>query len=160
MTTQRKVLLVEDNDDTRRLYSIVLRYHGFQVQEAVTGVEAVRMVRESVPDLVLMDLALPVMDGWEAARRIKADPAIRHVPVIAFSALIDCTADLRADASTFDGFIAKPVSPSELVVRVERFLELAAAPMRTAAELAAEAPLDLVGADAPPVDPSVPLTNG
>jgi CheY-like chemotaxis protein len=124
VTTQPTILLVEDDDDTRRVYSVMLRHQGFVVVEAATGAEAVEKAIADGPDLILMDMNLPAFDGWEAARRIKSDPRISAAPLIAFSALIDSIADLRRDNALFDGFIAKPVSPSELVRRVTAYLAL------------------------------------
>jgi two-component system cell cycle response regulator DivK len=125
-TTDPTILLVEDNDDTRRVYSIILRHAGFQVAEAATGAEAVRVALELAPDLILMDMNLPMLDGWEAARRIKADPAARACPILAFSALVDSIADLRREATLFDGFIAKPVTSADLIRRVSAYLHLLA----------------------------------
>jgi two-component system, cell cycle response regulator DivK len=118
------ILLVEDDADTRRVYSIMLRHSGFTVLEAASGVEAVERALAESPDLILMDMNLPMFDGWEAARRIKSDNRCATTPLIAFSAMIDSIADLRRGNATFDGFIAKPVSPSELVRRVRAYLEL------------------------------------
>jgi CheY-like chemotaxis protein len=121
---QSKILLVEDDDDTRRVYSVMLRYAGFVVVEAATGAEAVERAEAVAPDLILMDMNLPMFDGWEAARRIKSSPQTAGTPLIAFSALIDSVADLRRGTALFDGFISKPVKPSELVRRVVAYLEL------------------------------------
>jgi two-component system cell cycle response regulator DivK len=118
------ILLVEDDDDTRRVYCVMLRYAGFTVAEAATGAEAVDRASADIPDLILMDMNLPMFDGWEAARRIKSDPRTSAAPLIAFSATIDSVADLRRGNALFDGFIAKPVSPSELVRRVVAYLDL------------------------------------
>ena len=126
MTTRRTILLVEDDDDTRRVYSVMLRHAGFDVVEAATGPDAVKLAVERVPDLILMDMNLPMLDGWEAARRIRSDAGAGSAPLLAFSALIDSTADLRRDAVLFDGFIAKPVSPAELVRRVAAYVALLA----------------------------------
>jgi two-component system cell cycle response regulator DivK len=123
-TTQRTILLVEDDDDTRRVYSVMLRQAGFQVVEAATGPDAVRCALEGSPDLILMDMNLPMLDGWEAARRIRSDSRAGATPLLAFSALIDSIADLRHDSGLFDGFIAKPVSPAELVRRVSAYVAL------------------------------------
>jgi CheY-like chemotaxis protein len=123
-TTESTILLVEDDDDTRRVYSIMLRHSGFRVVEAASGGEAVERAREEHVDLILMDLNLPTFDGWEAARLIKADPDCSMAPLVAFSALIESIADLRRGSDLFDGFIAKPVTPSELVRRVRAYLEL------------------------------------
>jgi two-component system cell cycle response regulator DivK len=118
------VLLVEDDADTRRVYGIMLRHSGYTVIEAATGVEAVERALADLPDLILMDMNLPMFDGWEAARRIKSDPRSAATPLIAFSAMIDSIADLRRGSAPFDGFIAKPVSPSELARRVGAYLQL------------------------------------
>jgi len=79
------ILVVDDVDDARYLYSLYLTTHGFRVVEAADGEEAIRLVHEHPPALVLMDLGLPKMDAWEATRRIKADPRTRDVPVLAIS---------------------------------------------------------------------------
>jgi two-component system cell cycle response regulator DivK len=129
-TIQPTVLLVEDDEDTRRVYSLMLRHAGFHVVEAATGADAVQRALEDAPDLILMDMNLPMLDGWEAARRIKADARAAAVPLLAFSAVIDSIADLRREAAHFDGFIAKPVSPSELVRRVAAYFELVAPAFR------------------------------
>jgi CheY-like chemotaxis protein len=123
-TLEPTVLIVEDDDDTRRVYSIMLRHSGFRVVEAANGGEAVQRALEDTPDLILMDMNLPILDGWEAARRIKSDPHTSAAPLVAFSAVVDSIADLRRGSALFDGFIAKPVTPSELVRRVAAYLEL------------------------------------
>jgi two-component system cell cycle response regulator DivK len=112
------VLLAEDHEDTRRVYSMLLRHYGYTVAEATTGREAVDSARALAPDLILMDIGLPILDGRAAARLIKADPATHDIPLLAFSASVDSAGDLNADVGTFDGFIAKPVSPRELARRV------------------------------------------
>jgi two-component system, cell cycle response regulator DivK len=133
-TTQQRILLVEDDNDTRRVYSIMLRHAGFDVVEAATGTEAVRCAIEESPDLILMDMNLPMLDGWEAARRIKSDGRAGTAPLLAFSALIDSIADLRRESALFDGFIAKPVSPSELVRRVAAYMALLTPPVTKRSE--------------------------
>src|SRR5205085_1810499 len=122
--TSPRILLVEDHEDTRHVYGLVLRHMGFQVEEVVSGDQVLARAHSLSPDLILMDIGLPVIDGWEAARRLKASEATATIPLVAFSALIDCVADLRSDTSVFDGFISKPVSPSELVRRVRAYLDL------------------------------------
>jgi two-component system cell cycle response regulator DivK len=133
-TTQQRILLVEDDEDTRRVYSLMLRHAGFQVIEAANGPEAVRCALAEPPDLILMDMNLPVLDGREAARRIKSDARAAMAPLLAFSALVDSIADLRRDSALFDGFIAKPVSPSELVRRVGAYMQLLAPPVTKRSE--------------------------
>ena len=133
-TTQRTILLVEDDDDTRRVYGATLRHAGFRVVEAATGPDAVKIALESSPDLILMDMNLPMLDGWEAARRIRSDDRSGATPILAFSAVIDSIADLRRESTLFDGFIAKPVTPAELVRRVRAYADLLAPRLRTRAE--------------------------
>jgi CheY-like chemotaxis protein len=118
------VLLAEDNDETRRVYGLILRHFGYRVEEATSGPEAVALTRSLHPALVLMDIGLPGLDGFQASRLLKSDPYTHSVPLIAFSARIDSTADLVGGTPSFDGFILKPVSPSELVRRVAAYLTL------------------------------------
>ena len=119
------VLLAEDHDDTRRVYGLILRHFGYRVDEATTGEDAVELVKSRRPALVLMDIGLPGIDGWQASRILKSDPETTTIPLIAFSARIDSIDDL-ADRPTFDGYILKPVSPLELVRRVNAYMELLA----------------------------------
>lgn len=123
-THKPTVLLAEDHEDTRQVYGAILRHFGFDVLEAGNGAAALDCARVGHPDLILMDIGLPVLDGWAASRELKGDPRTSGIPVIAFSALIDSTADLRTDRGIFDGFIAKPVSPAELVRRVSAYMDL------------------------------------
>lgn len=117
------ILLAEDHDDTRGVYSLILRHFGFQVEEATNGLAAVEIARSTQPSLVLMDIGLPVLDGWQASRMLKSDRATADIPLIAFSARVYSTADLEGRA-TFDGYILKPISPLELVRRVQAYLTL------------------------------------
>jgi CheY-like chemotaxis protein len=117
------IVLAEDNEDTRRVYGLILRHFGYVVEEASTGPDAVRLVHEKQPSLVLMDIGLPGLDGWQASRVLKSNPATAAIPLIAFSARVDSTADLGG-RPTFDGFIIKPISPNELVRRVDAYLRL------------------------------------
>ena len=117
------VVLAEDNDDTRRVYGLILRHFGYCVEEATNGHDAVQLVRASRPNLVLMDIGLPGIDGWQASHILKSDPDTTSIPLIAFSALVDSTDDLTS-SRTFDGYIIKPVSPMELVRRVNAYMEL------------------------------------
>lgn len=118
------VLLVEDNDDARRVYGLILRHYGYRVDETDNGTDAVSLAQRARPDLVLMDIGLPGIDGWEASRLLKANPSTARIPLIAFSARVDSTADIAAGSATFDGYILKPVEPKDLVRRVNAYLEL------------------------------------
>jgi CheY-like chemotaxis protein len=117
------VLLAEDNEDTRRVYGLILRHFGYQVEEASNGLDAVELAKAWRPNLVLMDIGLPGLDGWQASRILKSDPETQAIPLIAFSARVDSTADL-AGRPTFDGYILKPISPMELVRRVNAYMRL------------------------------------
>ena len=117
------ILLAEDNDDTRRVYRMILGHYGYEVVEAASGDQAVETARQVRPNLVLMDIGLPGLDGWQASRILKSDPTTAHIPLVAFSARVDSTADLGGRA-TFDGYILKPISPSDLVRRVGAYFKL------------------------------------
>lgn len=119
------VLIAEDHEDTRRVYGLILRHFGYDVAEAATGEEAIEIARMRHPSLVLMDIGLPGIDGWQTGHILKSDPDTTHIPLIAFSARVDSTADL-AGRATFDGYIRKPVSPLELARRVGAYLDLLA----------------------------------
>ena len=128
------VVLAEDNEDTRRVYGLILRHYGYDVADAPTGEEAVATTRALHPDLVLMDIGLPGLDGWQASRMLKTDPETGCIPIVAFSARISSTADLVGSSQTFDGFILKPISPSGLVKRVDAYLGLLSAPREAGKE--------------------------
>jgi CheY-like chemotaxis protein len=117
------VLVVEDYQDAREMYAAYLHYSGFDVAEAANGVEAVEKVTELLPDIVLMDLALPRMDGWEATRRIKADARTRHIPVVALTGhALAGHADGAREAGC-DAFVTKPCLPDALVAEIRRLLD-------------------------------------
>jgi two-component system, cell cycle response regulator DivK len=118
------VILAEDHEDTRRVYCLILRHSGYRVEEALTGPSAVALTRSLRPSLVLMDIGLPELDGFQASRILKSDPSTSGIPLIAFSARVDSTADLVGGSPTFDGYILKPVSPRDLVQRVNAYLTL------------------------------------
>lgn len=124
METQgKKILLVEDNLHNRRIFSGVLTHYGFEVREAVDGQQAVTMAQEQAPDLILMDLSLPVKDGWTATREIKAIPELASVPVIALTAHAMAGDEQRALEAGCDGYLSKPISPKAVVEEVKRRLD-------------------------------------
>lgn len=119
-----RVLLVEDNDDNRTIYSTILGHYGYQVIEAENGLEGVRAAGAHHPDLVVMDISLPVMDGLEATRRIRSDPKTADIPVLAVTAHareVDRRAAIEAGCSEY---LTKPVEPRRLVAEVDRMLGL------------------------------------
>ena len=119
------ILLVEDQPDLRQLYAQQLVLSGFDVIEACNGAEAVAHTASHVPDVVLMDLSLPVMDGWEATRQLKSDGRTAHIPVVALTAH-DGSGELqRATRAGCDWFVPKPCPPDALIVEVRRVLSSA-----------------------------------
>ena len=116
------VLLVEDNEDNRVIVDAMLSHAGYRVLVATSGDAGVALARSAEPDVVLMDIALPGMDGWEATRRLKGDPATSRIPVVALTAHAmthDCE---RAMALGFDGYLAKPIEPRAVLAEVERIV--------------------------------------
>jgi two-component system, cell cycle response regulator DivK len=117
------ILVVEDFDDAREMYRDYLQFSGFRVETARDGREAIEKTRALGPDLVLMDLSLPGIDGWEATRLLKSDPATKSVLIVALSAHALATEGQRARAAGCDGFIAKPCLPPDLVEEILKYLK-------------------------------------
>jgi two-component system cell cycle response regulator DivK len=117
-----RVLVVEDNEDNRTLVVKVLSRAGYEVAEAVSGEEALEAARASRPALVLMDIHLAGMDGLEATRRLKADPLLRHVPVVALTARAMVGDREKALGAGCDGYLPKPVDVRRLPEQVASFL--------------------------------------
>ena len=117
-----KILLVEDNEDNRDMLSRRLARKGYEVALAVDGAEGVAQAAIQKPDLILMDMSLPVLDGWEATRRIKAETATRDIPVIALTAHAMSDDRDRAFAAGCDDYDTKPVELSRLLEKIETLL--------------------------------------
>jgi len=116
------VLLVEDTLDTLEAFSHFLRGAGFRVETATDGREAVDKARALRPDVVVMDLALPELDGWEASRRLKADPKSADIPIIALTAFAMREDEERARKAGCDGYLSKPCRPQTIRATVRNFL--------------------------------------
>ena len=119
------ILVVDDYEDAREMYAEYLRFCGFRVAEARNGNEALEQAFTQKPDLILMDLSLPGMDGWEATRQLKADERTRHIPVVALTGHALAGASEGAKRAGCDSFVTKPCLPDDLVVEVRRMLSLA-----------------------------------
>jgi two-component system, cell cycle response regulator DivK len=118
----KSILIVEDNEKNMKLARDILRAKGYTVHEAVTGEEGVRQAFEHVPDLVLMDIQLPDINGIEAFERIRAHAATAKVPVVAFTASVTAGDRSRIGDAGFDGFLGKPINLKEFVETVRRML--------------------------------------
>jgi CheY-like chemotaxis protein len=116
------VLIVEDQAELRRLYAQELSMSGFDVIEAQNGAEAISHTTAREPDVVLMDLSLPVVDGWEATRRLKSDQRTAHIPVVALTAHDGAGELQRATRAGCDWFVPKPCPPNALIAEVRRVL--------------------------------------
>jgi two-component system cell cycle response regulator DivK len=117
--SQYKVLHVEDLEDNRGIIRQLARRMGVQLLEAGDGLEGVNIAKREIPNAILMDLSLPIMDGWEATTQLKADPATRHIPVIALTAHAMAGDEQRARAAGCDAYVAKPID----IVTFQRMLE-------------------------------------
>jgi CheY-like chemotaxis protein len=116
------VLVVDDYQDAREMCCEYLTYCGFRVAEARNGLEAIEKALELLPDVILMDLSLPGVDGWEATRRLKADGKTQRIPVIALTGHALAGHSEGAQAAGCDAFITKPCEPDKLVAEVRRML--------------------------------------
>ena len=119
----KTVLIVEDNELNMKLFHDLLDAHGYHILQTKDGMEALDIAREHHPDLILMDIQLPVLDGYEASRRIKADPALHDIPIIAVTSYALSGDEEKARAAGCDGYVAKPFSPRQLLQKVREVLE-------------------------------------
>jgi two-component system, cell cycle response regulator DivK len=119
---KKTVLLVEDNEDNLVVYRTILEHVGYLVLEARDGEEGVARAREHHPDLILMDISIPKIDGWEATQRLKGDAATKGIPIIALTAHALEEDRQKATHAGCDGYLAKPVEPRRVVQEVERFV--------------------------------------
>ena len=118
----KTILLVEDNEDNRTIYRTILEHVGYTVAEAGDGETALQIARSLRPDLILMDISIPVLDGWEATKILKSDPETSAIPVVALTAHAMKADREKAAEIGCDGYLAKPVEPRLVVIEVERLL--------------------------------------
>lgn len=119
---QPLVLVVEDYQDAREMYAAYLQFSGYRVAEATDGFEAIEKSIELLPDIILMDLALPKMDGWEATRRLKSDERTRDIPIVALTGHALAGFAEGARVAGCDAFVTKPCLPDALVAEIQRML--------------------------------------
>jgi two-component system, cell cycle response regulator DivK len=125
-----RVLVVDDYPDAREMYAEYLAYSGFDVIEAGNGVEALERAADSAPDIILMDLSLPVMDGWEATRRLKADRVTADIPIVALTGHALAGILEGAKKAGCDAFVTKPCLPEDLVKEIRKVLDVSSAAAR------------------------------
>ena len=118
----KRILVIEDTEDNRQIIRDLLSSAGYEMIEAVDGVEGVAMAERERPDLILMDIQLPGIDGYEATRRIRALPEIGRMPIIAVTSYALSGDETKAREAGCDGYVAKPFSPRQLLAKVREFL--------------------------------------
>jgi CheY-like chemotaxis protein len=126
----QKVLLVEDNEMNRDMLSRRLLRRGFEVVVAGDGEQGLAVAREQRPDLILMDMSLPILDGWEASRRLKADEVTRHIPVIALTAHAMAGDRDRALEAGCEDYDTKPIEFPRLLEKIDRILTAGPRPLK------------------------------
>ena len=118
----KRILIIEDQEDNRTIMRDLLTGAGFELIEAADGEEGVKLAQSERPDLILMDIQLPVIDGYEATRRIKAIVELKSIPIIAVTSYALSGDEAKTRAAGCDGYVAKPFSPRHLLAKVREFL--------------------------------------
>ena len=118
----KRILVVEDQEDNRQILRDLLASVGYEMFEAHDGQQALGAVTEHKPDLILMDIQLPVMDGYEATRRIKADPATKDIPIIVVTSYALSGDEAKARDAGCDAYVTKPYSPRQLLAKIREYL--------------------------------------
>ena len=118
----KRILVVEDQEDNRQIIRDMLSATDYQITEAENGEEALAAVAKQRPDLILMDIQMPIMDGYEATRRIKADAGLRSVPIIAITSYALSGDEQKARAAGCDDYVPKPYSPRQLLAKIRQYL--------------------------------------
>jgi two-component system cell cycle response regulator DivK len=118
----KRILVVEDQEDNRRIVRDLLTSTDYEVIEAEDGAQALAAVAKQRPDLILMDIQLPIMDGYEATRRIKADPSLSSIPVIAVTSYALSGDEEKAREAGCNDFVPKPYSPRQLLTKIRQYL--------------------------------------
>jgi two-component system cell cycle response regulator DivK len=119
----KRILVVEDQEDNRQILRDLLASTDYEIMEAENGLEALAAVAKHRPDLILMDIQLPIIDGYEATRRIKADPELRSIPIIAVTSYALSGDEAKAREAGCDAYVPKPYSPRQLLEKINGFLK-------------------------------------
>ena len=118
----KRILVVEDQPDNRQIIRDMLADTGYEIAEAENGEEALAAITKQRPDLILMDIQLPIMDGYAATRRIKTDPALKSIPVIAVTSYALSGEEKKAREAGCDDYVPKPYSPRQLLAKIRQYL--------------------------------------
>jgi two-component system, cell cycle response regulator DivK len=118
----RRILVIEDQEDNRRILCDLLTSRGYEIIEATTGPDGVSTAEKERPDLILMDVQLPGIDGYEATRRIKANPILHRIPIIAVTSYALSGDDAQALEAGCDAYVAKPFSPRALLAKIRQYV--------------------------------------
>ena len=118
----KRILIVEDQEDNRRIVRDLLAATGYELIEAADGEAGLALAQKERPDLILMDIQLPGVDGYEVTRRIKADPKLKHIPIIAVTSYALSGDDQKAFEAGCDAYVAKPFSPRVLLGKIKEYL--------------------------------------
>jgi len=120
----KRILVIEDTEDNRQIVGDLLGNAGYEVIEAVDGLAGVATAEREMPDLILMDIQLPGIDGYEATRRIRAIPALAKVPIIAVTSYALSGDEAKTREAGCDGYVAKPYSPRQLLAKIHEYLPM------------------------------------
>jgi len=118
----KRILAVEDHEENRRILRYLLSSAGYELIEAVTGEEGLALAEASRPDLILMDIQLPGLDGYEVTRRLKTNPALRHIPIIVVTSYALSGDDVKAFEAGCDAYVTKPYVPRALLAKIREYL--------------------------------------
>lgn len=118
----KRILVIEDQEDNRKIVRDLVTASGYELVEAATGEEGLELAESERPDLILMDIQLPGLDGYEVTRRIKANPGLRHIPIIVVTSYALSGDDKKAFAAGCDGYVTKPFSPRLLLAKIREYL--------------------------------------
>ncbi len=119
----KRILVVEDQEDNRKIIRDLLLARGYAMLEATTGDEGLALAERERPDLILMDIQLPGLDGYEVTRRIKANPQLAHIPIIAVTSYALSGDDQKAFEAGCNGYVTKPFSPRQLLAKIKEYLD-------------------------------------
>jgi two-component system, cell cycle response regulator DivK len=119
---RKVVLLVEDHEDSRYICSAILQHHGYRIMEAMDGATGVQLAQQYLPDLILLDVTLPVLDGWTAAQRLRESLDTSRIPIVALTAHAQRADQERGEQLGFAAYLVKPCSPTRVLAEVRRII--------------------------------------